>query len=286
MKPTVLATWPFSRKAVSYGGAVLSRGGSSADAVIATIASIEDDSSIDSVGCGGLPNMNGEVQCDASMMLGQTLRIGAVMGLEGYKNPIKVAHALLASNRNNVLCGRGAADFAEQARFEKADLLTEDAKKRWEAAIAAGINKPVGHDTVGCLAIDAEGHLTAGVSTSGLGFKHRGRVGDSPIVGSGFYADDEVGAAAATGIGEDIMKGVICYTAVEYLRSGLTPQAAAEKALRRLNDRLNRAGEPCGHFALIVLSRDALFGGACSFDFEYSVWQDGKVQSFTPVVLK
>ena len=204
------------------------------------------------------------------------------MGLEGHRNPIKVARALLVPNRNNVLCGQGAAEFAEESGFEKANLLTDDAKERWEKAIAAGISKPVGHDTVGCIAIDSEGHLAAGVSTSGLGFKRRGRVGDSPLVGSGFYADDEVGAAAATGIGEDIMKGVLCFAAVEYMRSGMTPQEAAEKALLQLMERLRRAGEPCGHFAMITLNKESCFGGACNCEFEYSVWQDGSIQSIAP----
>ena len=286
MNPTVIATWPFARDAVPAGGAVLARGGKAPDAVVDTITVIENDPEIDTVGYGGLPNLKGEVQCDAAMMMGDTLRMGAVMGLINYKSPIRVARGLINAERNNVLCGQGADDFAAENGFEPRDMLTEKAKLRLDAALAAGVKKPVGHDTVGCLALDGDGLMVAGVSTSGLGFKHRGRVGDSPLVGSGFYVDNEIGGAAATGVGEDIMKGCVCYAAVEAMRSGLTPQAALEKVIRLFLDRMKRGGDECGNFAMIALDKDGNFGGSCCCEFEYSVWQGGKVMTFTPEILR
>jgi isoaspartyl peptidase/L-asparaginase-like protein (Ntn-hydrolase superfamily) len=286
MKPTIIATWPFARDAVALGGQVLSRGGCAADAVMDTIIAIEDNPEVDSVGFGSLPNIRGEMQFDAAMMMGDTLRIGAVMGLEGFKNPIMVARDLVNENRNNVLCGQGACDYALEKGHRQAIMISERAPERWEAAMTAGQKKPVGHDTVGCLALDTSGQMVVGMSTSGLGYKHRGRVGDSPLVGSGFYVDNEVGGAAATGVGEDIMKGCVCYAVVEAMRSGLVPQAALEKVMLRHLKRMDSAGESSGNFAMIALNNKGEYGGTACRSFEYLLWQDGQVLSFEPVNLR
>lgn len=286
MKPIVIATWPFAKAAVPAGGAVLAAGGCAADAVVETIVRIEDNPEVDTVGFGALPNIRGEMQFDAAMMMGDSLRLGAVMGLSGFKNPIKVARDLVDEYRNNVLCGPGADDYALEKGHQQAIMLNDNARQRWEAAMAAGQKKPVGHDTVGCLALDASGQMVAGVSTSGLGYKHRGRVGDSPLVGSGFYVDNEVGGAAATGVGEDIMKGCVCFAAVEAMRSGLTPQAALEKAISIHLGRMLRGGDACGNFAMIALDKEGNYGGACCCEFEYSLWQDGQVLTFTPAIIR
>ena len=286
MKPIVIATWPFSREAICAGGALLDRGGSAADVVVETIIHVENDPSVDAVGFGGLPNIRGEMQLDAAMMRGDDLHIGAVMGLMGFKNPIKVARDLVNEEFNNVLCGDGAADYVLAKGHQQAIMLTDAARLRWEEAMAQGRTKPVGHDTVGCLALDHTGHMVAGVSTSGLGYKHRGRVGDSPLVGSGFYVDNEVGGAAATGVGEDIMKGCVCFAMVEAMRSGLTPQAAAERAIAIHTARLRRGGERCGQFAVIAIDKEGNHGGACCCEFEYSLWQDGRHQIITPVEME
>lgn len=286
MKPIVIGTWSFARNAVAAGGAVLEKGGSAADAIIETIIRVEDDPTIDCVGFGGLPNLRGEMQLDAAMMRGSDLRMGAVMGLSGFKNPIKVARDLMGENYNNVLCGQGAADYALEKGHQQAIMLTDASRLRWEEAIAAGRTKPVGHDTMGCLALDQSGQLMVGVSTSGLGFKHRGRVGDSPLSGNGFYVDNEVGGAAATGVGEDIMKGCVCFAAVEAMRSGLTPQAAVERAIEIHTRRMRRSGEICGKFAMIAINKDGDYGGASCCEFEYSLWQDGKIITVTPIEME
>lgn len=282
MKPIVIATWPFAKDAVLAGGKVLASAGKAEDAVIAAITQVEDDPNVDSVGYGGLPNIHGEMQLDAAMMMGDTLRMGAVMGLEGIKNPIKVARDLAMETYNNVLCGQGAQDYALEKGHAQADMLHEAARIRWEAAVAAGQKKPVGHDTIGCLALDAAGKLVAGVSTSGLGYKHRGRVGDSPLAGCGFYADSEIGGAVATGVGEDIMKGCICYAVTDAMRSGLHPQAALEQVLDAFVQRMKRGGDDCRQFAVIAINKDGQYGGACHCDFEYSLWQDGGVITVKP----
>lgn len=286
MKPIVIATWPFAKEAVPAGGQVLAAGGSAVDSVVETIVRIEDNPEVDTVGFGSLPNMRGELEFDAAVMHGDTLRLGAVMGLSGFKNPIRVARDLTRGTRNNVLCGQGACDYALENNHRQAIMLNGHSRKRWEEAMAAGQKTPVGHDTVGCIALDSTGHLVVGVSTSGLGFKYRGRVGDSPLVGSGFYADDEVGAAAATGVGEDIMKGCVSYSVVEAIRSGLTPQAALEQVVSRHLERMKRGGEECGNFAMIAVDKHGNYGGACCCDFEYSLWQDGQVLSFKPVIIR
>ncbi|MBR6824859.1 MAG: N(4)-(beta-N-acetylglucosaminyl)-L-asparaginase [Firmicutes bacterium] len=286
MKPIVIATWDFARAAIPAGGAVLEKGGCAADAVVETIIRIEDNPDIESVGFGGIPNIRGEMELDAAMMRGRDLRIGAVMGLSGFKNPIKVARDLVNENYNNVLCGQGAADYALEKGHQQAIMLTDASRKRWEEAMAVGQTKPVGHDTVGCLALDHTGQMVAGVSTAGLGFKHRGRVGDSPLVGSGFYVDNEVGGAAATGVGEDIMKGCVCFAAVEAMRSGLTPQAAVERAVEIHTRRMRRSGDVCGKFAMIAIDKEGHYGGACCCEFEYSLWQDGKIVTVTPVEIE
>ncbi|MDD3242120.1 MAG: isoaspartyl peptidase/L-asparaginase [Eubacteriales bacterium] len=287
MKPILIATWPFAARVVAIGGKMLETGANAMDAAVATIAAIEDDPSIDSVGFGALPNIRGEMQFDAACMDGATLKLGAVLGLEGFKNPIRVAQDLVWEYRNNVLCGQGAADYALAHDHQQAIMITDDARRRWEAAMAEGRKLPVGHDTIGCLAFDSQSKLAACVSTSGLGFKHRGRVGDSPLVGSGFYADDEAGAAAATGVGEDIMKGCVSYGVVECMRSGMHPQEAVEKMIKMHVQRMRRGGDVCGNFAMVALDNKGNYGGAgTENDFSFSIFADGHTVTVKPEIVQ
>lgn len=286
VKPILIATWPFAARAVHIGGQMLEEGHAAMDAAVSTVCAVEDDPAVDSVGFASLPNIRGEMQFDAACMDGKTLKIGAVLGLEGFKNPIRVAKDLVQEYRNNVLCGQGAADYALEHGHRQAIMITDAMRQKWEEALAQGRTLPVGHDTIGCLALDTGGRLAATVSTSGLGFKHRGRVGDSPLVGSGFYADDEAGAAASTGVGEDIMKGCVGYAVVECLRAGLHPQEAVEKVIRMHIARMKRGGERCGNFAMVALDAKGNYGGAgTSDDFTYSIFTDGHTQTIKPGII-
>lgn len=283
MEPIIIATWPFARQVVQVGGELLQNGAAAMDAAVEGVCTVEDDPKIETVGFGGLPNLNGEVQLDAACMDGKTLAIGAVMGLEGYKNPCRVAQGLVGEYRNNVLCGQGAADYARENGYQPAVMITDERRKQWEEAMARGQRVPVGHDTVCCLALDKSGDLAAVVSTSGLGYKHRGRVGDSPLVGSGFYADNDVGAAAATGVGEDIMKGCVSFAAVQYMRAGMPVQQAVDTAMADHIARLGKAGVTCGNFAMIALDKAGNYaGGSTSDDFTYSVFSQKQLQTFDP----
>ena len=284
MKPILAATWWFAPAALPFGGKVLDEGGSALDAVLATVTHVENDPSVDSVGFGGLPNVEGEVETDSAIMRGDSLHIGAVMGLKGFKNPILVAADLANEHYNNVLCGEGAARYADKMGHTHAVMITDEIRRRWEEKVAEGQNKPSGHDTVGCLGLDAQGHIVVGVSTSGLFMKRPGRVGDSPISGSGFYADDQIGAAVATGVGEDIMKGCLSFAIVQAIASGMTPQEATDKIAEDFITRIDKTGDELGHFAVLAIDKEGRVGAACMSDvFTYSYWQDGELHTVKPV---
>ena len=197
--------------------ALLMGGAPAGDGVVRAITAVEDNPAYCSVGYGGLPDREGRVMTDAAFMDGTGLRMGAVMSAEGIKNPILAARLLCGRETNCLLAGHGAERFALEMGLEMRDMLTDSSRARWLDALAEGRKKLTaytGHDTVCVLALDREGHMAAGTSTSGLFMKDPGRVGDSPVIGSGFYCDDRFGAAAATGLGEDIMRGCLSYEIV------------------------------------------------------------------------
>ena len=238
----VIATWYFALDGVTESAARLAAGGAAMDAVVEVATGIEANPEIDSVGYGGFPNLAGEVELDAAIMDGTTLNLGAVCGLKRCLHPILVARDVMLKSKHNVLVGEGAAEFAAAQGYPQAELLTPAAREKWETEMARRRDEPIGHDTVGVIALDGGGHMCAGTSTSGAGMKLPGRVGDSPLVGSGFYVDDDCGGAAATGWGEDIMKGCASFAAVELMRAGCDPQSAAEKAVAQCHLRLARSG--------------------------------------------
>ncbi|MDL2225218.1 isoaspartyl peptidase/L-asparaginase [Eubacteriales bacterium OttesenSCG-928-M02] len=288
MKPILLATWPFAERAVHIGGRLLEEGGNAMDAAVQTVAAIEDDPLVDSVGFGAIPNIYGQVELDAACMDGETLSLDAVMGLNGFRNPVRVAQDLVQEQMNNVLCGEGAAEYAQAKGHKRGVLITDAMRQKWETDMGMGKKQPVGHDTVCCLSLDEKGHLASVISTSGLGYKHRGRVGDSPLVGSGFYADDEVGAAAATGVGEDIMKGCISFLIVERMRAGDSPQQASEWAIARHCARLRRGGMVPRNISVIALDKHGNYGGAgTEAGYSYSIYTDGETKTIvsTPMPL-
>ena len=286
----IIGTWEFSLRSVKENAPLLAKGGAAVEALLRGVNRIEEDPEIDSVGYGGFPNRRGEVELDAALMDGDTLSLGAVAGLQGYKYPILVARDVLLHSKHNLLVGAGAAEFAAARGYEQVDLRTEAALAKWRAEIARQNEEPIGHDTVGMIVLDTEGHMYAGTSTSGAGMKLPGRVGDSPLIGSGLYVDSDVGGAAATGWGEDIMKGCLSYAAVELMRAGCTAQEAAEQVVTRLHRRLARHDEKPGNIAIGCMDRHGGFGGAANhegFSYAAATEKDApKLYAVQPLVLR
>ena len=261
----IIGTWKMSYNGVAEACHQLASGANAGDAVQHAIIRVENEPAYTSVGYGGLPDRDGHVMTDAAYMDGNTLRFGAIMSAEHIRNPILAARALCGKETNCVLAGRGAELFAMEYGLPMRDMRTENALSQWRDALQQENRKIDAyneHDTVCVLALDEKGSLIAGTSTSGLFMKHPGRVGDSPIVGSGFYCDARYGAAAATGLGEDIMRGCLSYEIVMLMRYGLSPQKACEQAVKALSDRKVALGEDAGSISVIALSPNGEYGAA------------------------
>lgn len=237
-KPIFIATWPFGLAACERSQSELASSGSILNAVERGINLTELDEAVDSVGVGGAPNSEGVVQLDASFMDGMHQRAGSVAALEGFPNPISVARRVMETTKHVMLVGQDAAKFALKQKFVQRDLLTDQSRQRWEkwkAAQKSGTNSSdKSHDTIALLGLGADGHLCGGCSTSGLAYKLPGRVGDSPLIGSGLYVDGEIGAAGATGVGENVLRYCASFLIVEFLRQGKRPTDACEAAIRRI----------------------------------------------------
>ncbi len=263
----IIGTWKMSLQGLTEARDMLACGRNAADAVERAIMCVEDNPAYVSVGYGALPARDGRVLLDAGWMDGQTLRIGGVMAAENLRNPIRAARLLCGRETNCLLAGRGAEQFALNAGLPLRDMRTQSSQARWrEAMQSLADEEPLtayrGHDTVCVIGLDAQGRMVAGTSTSGLFLKEPGRVGDSPLVGSGFYCDARYGGAAATGLGEDIMRGCLSYEAVSLMRRGASAQEACEEALRGLTDTHRRLSEEAGSISLIALSAQGGFGAA------------------------
>eukprot|EP01035_Chromulina_nebulosa_P028382 gene28382-37462_t len=236
IQPVIVGTWEFSAIAITKSIPVLINGGSAVDAIELGIREVElntDDQYF--VGVGGLPNSEGVMELDAAIM-DHKLRYGAVMGITDIKTPISVARTVMEKCVHNILCGEGALKWALENGFTKEkDVLTESSHLEWLNWKNGRDNTIEQHDTIGLICMDKDGNLAAGTSTSGWKFKHPGRVGDSPIIGSGIYCDGEVGAAVATGDGEEIMRCCLSFLAVEYIRLGYSPQDACNMCIDRIS---------------------------------------------------
>ena len=274
MKHAMLATWAMSYEGVKKGFHTLLQTENLEQAIADAITLVEDEPSFTSVGYGGLPNRNGTVELDAAYMNGDTLGFGAVMGVENVKNPILVAQSLSHYRRSNVLCGHGAELYAQKFGFQFANMLTPESQKAWEEKCKKEFNPDhissydEGHDTV-CVIGKYDTHMEAGVSTSGLYMKHPGRVGDSPIIGSGLYCDNEAGGAAATGVGEDIMKGCLSYEIVRLLKQGVPVQNACEQAMQEHVLAFQRRGLSYGSMSVLAMDRHGNFGAASTIPFPF-----------------
>ena len=283
--PIVLATWSFGVAAVRAGWEVLQAGGSALDAVERGCVVVESDESVDSVGRGGIPDAAGRVTLDASIMVSPS-RCAGVAGVGGFVHPISVARRVMEKTPHKLLVGRAAEDFAAAEGFSREELLTDAARAKWEAWREArgeskgrklrdvsGANREErgkGHDTVGVLAMDAAGALAGACSTSGLGFKLPGRVGDSPIIGHGLYVDPRAGAAVATGRGELMMGVCATFLCCERMREGMAADEAVAFVLRRMREAYALTGEDqCG---IIALRADGEWGcGALLDGFKVAV---------------
>ncbi len=240
-KPVVLSTWKFGLQANEEAWKILSSGGKALDAVEKGVRLVENDPAERSVGYGGRPDRDGKVSLDACIM-DEKANIGSVAALEHIKNPISVARAVMEKTPHVMLVGEGALQFALEQGFKKTNLLTEESEKEWKEWLKNSEYKPVvnieNHDTIGMIAIDNDGNLSGACTTSGMAFKMHGRVGDSPIIGAGLFVDNEVGAATATGHGEEVIRTVGSHLVVELMRHGYSPQRACEEAVKRIHRNL------------------------------------------------
>ena len=266
----------------------LQMGGDPADAVVEGVKIVEDDPTDHSVGLGGLPNEEGVVELDASVMHGPTHKAGAVAALRNIKNPASVALLVMRRTDHVLLVGEGALKFARAHGFEEMNLLTPESRAMWlkwketssntdnwlhpeadkEAARLMGEEGPgFTWGTINCQALTASGDLAGTTSTSGLSWKLSGRVGDSPILGAGLFVDNEVGAAGSTGRGEANLLNCSSFFIVEQMRAGKSPEEACFAALRRVAERCekrlrNENGEPNFGLTFYALRKDGVFGGA------------------------
>ena len=286
-------------EALDRGMEILRKGGDTLDAVVAAATVVEDDPNDTSVGYGGLPNEDGDVELDASVMHGPTRRAGAVASVRHIKNPARLAKTVMERTNHVLLVGPGAVRFAEAHGFERMNLLTEKARTAWLAWKAStaenwrpGLDSPewkervtefldtreklawrewvhevVTHPptgTINCLAVNEKGDISGTTTTSGLAWKIAGRVGDSPVIGAGLFVDNDVGAAGSTGRGEENIKISGGHTIVELMRKGMTPIEACLEALRRIARNYNNDKTRLGKFYVVfyALSKDGAHGGA------------------------
>ena len=234
--PLVIATWSVE-DATQKAWQSLQDGTTALEAVIAGCGVEEANAKGQSVGIGGLPDRDGRVTLDACVM-NEKGDYGAVLCMQNIMHPIAVAKMVMEDTPHVIMAGVGAEEFAVSQGFKRENLLTEQSKKDWEIWKKTSRYKPIinieNHDTIGMLAVDKNGIISGGCTTSGLAYKMAGRVGDSAIIGSGLFVDNDIGAATATGLGEEVLKTVGSYLVVELMRQGKSPQEACELAIERI----------------------------------------------------
>ena len=305
MEPIVISTWKHGLAANEKAHEILINGGNSLDAVEEGVKVSEDNPDVLSVGYGGLPDNEGRVTLDAAIMDWKA-RIGAVVFLEHIKNPISVARLILENVEHIILAGDGAYKYALLNGFRSESLLTEKSigkYKEWRASDSGKsqeyhtedfelrpltlkekqklvINDDGNHDTIGMVAIDKDGHISASCTTSGTAWKLHGRVGDSPIVGSGLYVDGDIGGAASTGRGEECIRACGSFLVVEMMRMGKSPQEAcmiAAKRVVKLNLLSHKNRDSNYQVGFIAVNVKGEVGAYSVRDgFEYALYKDGK----------
>jgi len=231
-----ISTWK-TTEANQKAGQMLDKGEHALDAAVAGVAIEEENPKNTTVGYGGAPDRTGKVTLDACVMnhLGDC---GSVVAVENIVNVARLAKDVMEKTPHVMLSGKGAEEFAISQGYKKTDLLTDKSKKEWEEWLKDQDYRPIinieNHDTIGMLCIDKNNNLSGACTTSGLAYKMKGRVGDSPIIGSGLFIDNKIGGAVATGLGEEVVKTVGSFLVVELMRQGLSPQEACEKAVKRI----------------------------------------------------
>jgi N4-(beta-N-acetylglucosaminyl)-L-asparaginase len=254
--PVVISTWDSGLTANAAAWQILSKGGKALDAVEAAGRATEDEPSC-CVGLAAYPDRDGKVTLDSCIMDGSG-NVGAVSFIDRIKHPVSVARKVMESTPHVMLSGDGARQFAVENGFPlESGGLSPDAEKEWKKWLEKSNYKPVinienlkpgvaqaapyffddgrpNHDTMGTFAIDSRGKLAGMVTTSGMAFKIHGRVGDSPIIGAGLFVDDEVGAAASSGVGEEVIRICGTHTVIEQMRFGHSPEQACLEAVRRI----------------------------------------------------
>ena len=281
--PVVIATWSV-KQATQKAWQSLEQGSSALDAVIAGCAIEEANALGQSVGIGGLPDRDGRVTLDACVM-NEKGDYGAVLCMQNIKHPIAVAKKVMEDTPHVILAGVGAEEFAVSQGFKRENLLTEQSKKDWEIWKKTSKYKPIinieNHDTIGMLAIDKNGTISGGCTTSGLAYKMPGRVGDSAIVGSGLFVDNQIGAATATGLGEEVLKTVGSYLIVELMRQGKSPQEACEQAILRIIEKTpNFEDFQVGYIAVNKKGETGAY--SIHEGFTATTYQDQKNTTFNP----
>jgi N4-(beta-N-acetylglucosaminyl)-L-asparaginase len=299
-EPIVISTWDFGKEANAEAWTILGKGGRALDAVEAGVKIPEADPNNQSVGYGGLPDRDGRVTLDACIM-DEHYNCGSVMCLENIIHPISVARLVMEKTPHVVLVGDGALQFALANGFKKENLLTPESEKAWKEWLKTSKYEPVinienklhkqsggtmpggadNHDTIGMIAMDANGNCSGACTTSGMAFKMHGRVGDSPVIGAGLYVDNEIGAATSTGVGEEVIRIVGSHLVVELMRQGLAPEAACKKAVERIISR-NPVKAKTLQVGFIALNKKGQYGGyALQKGFTYAV-RTGKEEKLIP----
>jgi len=269
--------------AAREGWKQLMQGASAVKAVQAAVNALEDDPVFDA-GYGSVLTDSGEVEMDALIMDGKRMRSGAVGAVSCVKNPVDLARHVMENTDHTLLVGKGAERQATLAGLEIVEpesLVTPEGREEWETykqyksavnSLFSGRDKEkvkapepgIGHDTVGCVALDAEGNIACATSTGGITGKMPGRVGDTPLVGAGGYADNQVGGVSTTGHGESITKTCLAHTAVINMEQGLSPSGAGKKALERMMDKVGGAG------GLIIINKSGEW--TAEFSTERMAW--------------
>jgi N4-(beta-N-acetylglucosaminyl)-L-asparaginase len=278
IKPIVISTWRFGIQANAGAWKILSEKGRALDAVEAGVKITEADPNERSVGYGGRPDRDGRVTLDACIM-DEFSNIGSVACLEHIIHPIAVARAVMEKTPHAMLSGEGALAFALDQGFKKENLLTKTSEEEWKAWLKTSEYKPKvnieNHDTIGMLALDMNGNLSGACTTSGIAYKMHGRIGDSPIIGAGMYVDNEVGAAAATGQGEEIIRIVGSHTVVELMRQGFSPEESCKKAVERILASAKKRNKSLSDIQIgfIAINKKGQHGAFClQKGFNYAVY--------------
>jgi len=273
--PIILSTWNHGLPANDAAWETLVNGGNAMDAAEAGARVSEADPTITSVGFGGLPDEQGNVTLDACVM-DSNGNAGSVAFLQNIKHPVSVARKVMEDTKHVMLVGEGARLFAVSQGFEEIDLLTVESRQAWEEweKNRREMTPHETHDTISVLVQDKNGDLAGACTTSGWAYKLHGRVGDSPIIGAGLFVDNEIGCAAATGLGEEVIKTTGSFLVVELMRQGYDPTVACEEALNRVIKAHN--GNPDFQIGYIALRKDGQIGSAClKWSFEYALYRGG-----------